>query len=167
MRNFVLSFVIILLLAVQAEAKAPEVGSLAPLFTGKTAAGEEIHLADLRGKVVLLDFWASWCGPCREEMPFLVAFYRRHQKAGFEILSVNIDDQVENMRKFLSRLDRRPDFPILVDREKDIPRLYDIETMPTTVFIDRQGRIRFWHGGFVESHKDLFYRELKTLLGEK
>ena len=142
-------------------------GAPAPEFTGKTTGGETIKLSDYRGQVVLLDFWASWCAPCREEMPFLIDFYREHGKKAFQIIAINIDDKIENMEHFLSGLDDPPDFPILVDRAKEIPKQYDIEAMPTTLFIDKKGTVRFWHTGFKKSYQKQFRAELDELLKEK
>lgn len=154
-------------ISVTAADESPKVGIRAPGFIGKTAKGEAVGLSDYRGKVVLLDFWASWCGPCREEMPFLVEFYREYQEKAFQVIAVNIDNSVDNMEKFLSKLYDRPGFPIVVDREKAIPRLYEIETMPTSIFIDKEGTIRFWHNGFKTSYKKRFREELEELLSEK
>ena len=72
-------------------------GSPAPDFTGKTLQGKEIKLSDYLGKVVLVDFWASWCLPCHEEMPELIKFYRSHNNSNFELIAVNIDNKEENM----------------------------------------------------------------------
>jgi thiol-disulfide isomerase/thioredoxin len=136
-------------------------------FTGKTPEGKAVKLSDYEGKVVLLDFWASWCGPCREEMPFLIDFYRENRNTDLRIIAVNLDDRVENMNRFLSRFFVPPGFLILVDREKEIPRVYDIKAMPTTIFIDKKGTLRFWHSGFNPSHKERFQAELDELLKEK
>lgn len=142
-------------------------GKPAPDFIGKTISGEEIKLSDYKGKVVLLDFWASWCGPCREEMPFLIDFYRHNKNRDFEIIAINIDDKAKNMEKFLSNIFGRPEFPILFDQHKNIPPLYDIETMPTTIFIDKNGTVRYWHNGFKKSYEVQFQDELNALLKEK
>ncbi|MBT3601918.1 MAG: TlpA family protein disulfide reductase [Candidatus Latescibacteria bacterium] len=143
---------------------SPQIGQVAPNFECVTADGQTVQLSDYRGKVVILDFWASWCGPCREEMPFLVELYQLKGERDFEILGVNIDNKKKNMETFLSQLDDRPSFPILLDKEKKIAALYEIETMPTTIFIDRQGVIRFWHHGFTKSHKEKYRAELQLLL---
>jgi thiol-disulfide isomerase/thioredoxin len=116
--------------------------------------------------VVLLDFWASWCIPCRKEMPFLVEFYNANKDKKFVILAVNIDDKAENMNKFLSQLDTRVPFPIIHDAKKEIPPKYDLQAMPTTAFIDKSGNIRYRHTGFKDSYKEDFSKELETLLSE-
>jgi thiol-disulfide isomerase/thioredoxin len=135
-------------------------------FNAKTADGKEIKLSDYTGKVVLLDFWASWCPPCREEMPELIKFYKKHSDPHFEIIAVNIDNSRENMDQFLSKLFPKPAFPIVVDENQKIPSLFDIEAMPTTILIDKKGEIRFRHDGFKESYVDDFNSELTQLLKE-
>ena len=139
-------------------------GKAAPGFSGKNIDGKEINLSDYRGKVVLLDFWASWCVPCREEFPFLVKFYQEHQKGDFIVLAVNIDDKEENMRSFLAKYYSTPVFPVIFDAEKSIPPLYELESMPTSIFIDKKGIIRYAHTGFNDTRKKEFQQELSTLL---
>ena len=143
------------------------VGKTAPGFSGKDIDGKEINLSDYKGKVVLLDFWASWCIPCREEFPFLVDFYREHQKDPFMVLAVSIDDKEENMRNFLKKNYASHVFPVIFDRDKSIPPLYELESMPTSIFIDKKGIIRYIHTGFNDTRKKEFQTELSTLLREE
>lgn len=148
-------------------ASAQTLNTKAPDFTGKTISGDEVHLTDLEGKVVLLDFWASWCGPCRKELPFLVDLYRENKDAPFEIIAVNIDTEQENMDDFLASLKTRVPFIVLADREAALPPVYKLEAMPTSVFIDAQGVLRFRHDGFRDSDRDKYRAELKSLLAEQ
>ena len=143
------------------------IGDSAPGFSVKDIDGKEIKLADYKGKVVLLDFWASWCIPCREEFPFLIDFYREHQKDAFIVLAVNIDDKEENMRGFLKKNYASHVFPVIFDREKSIPPLYELESMPTSIFIDKKGIIRYIHTGFNDTRKKEFQQELSILLREE
>lgn len=142
-------------------------GKAAPDFTGKDIDGKQISLSDYRGKVVLLDFWASWCMPCREEFPFLIEFYREHQKENFIVLAVNIDDKEENMRSFMEKYYATHVFPVIFDQKKLIPPLYELESMPTSLFIDKNGIIRYIHTGFNDTMKKEFKSELSILLHEK
>jgi thiol-disulfide isomerase/thioredoxin len=139
----------------------------APDFSGKTLNGKEIKLSDYQGKVVLIDFWASWCPPCREEMPELIKFYKSHNNNDFELIAVNIDEKSSNMEQFLGKLFPEPQFPIIVDDHQQIPPLFNIEAMPTTIFIDKKGDIRFRHDGFKEDYVNDFNNELSQLLKEK
>ncbi len=141
-------------------------GSTAPDFYGKTTNGKEIKLSDYLGKVVLLDFWASWCPPCREEMPALIKFYGSRKDPKFELIAVNIDNKKDNMDIFLDKLFPEPAFPIVLDNDQKIPALFNIEAMPTTIFIDKKGKIRFRHDGFKESYVNDFDSELTQLLKE-
>ena len=138
----------------------------APDFKGKTLQGKEIKLSDYFGKVVLIDFWASWCPPCREEMPELIKFYKTNKDSQFEIIAVNIDNEKDNMQRFLDKLSSKPEFPIILDKDKQIPPLFNIEAMPTTIFIDKKGKIRFRHDGFKPSYINDFTNELTQLLKE-
>ncbi len=144
-----------------------QIGTRAPLFTEVTLTGDTLSLGDLRGKVVLLDFWASWCAPCRKEMPFLVKLRNSHSDVPFEIVAVNVDKKVKNAKRFLARLDRKPRFPIVLDAAMKLPPLYRLKAMPTTLFIDRAGVIRFRHKGFAESEEEEFGKELEELLAER
>jgi thiol-disulfide isomerase/thioredoxin len=138
----------------------------APDFKGNTSEGKGIKLSDYAGKVVLIDFWASWCPPCREEMPELIKFYKTHNDSNFKLIAINIDKDKANMQQFLDKLFPKPGFPIIVDNEQQIPILFDIESMPTTIFIDKKGNIRFRHDGFKKSYIDDFNVELAQLLKE-
>jgi thiol-disulfide isomerase/thioredoxin len=143
-----------------------EEGSSAPDFKGKTSEGKEIKLSDYLGKVVLIDFWASWCPPCREEMPELIKFYKAHNDPKFELIAVNIDNDKAKMQQFLDKLSPKPGFQIIADNEQQIPALFNIEAMPTTIFIDKKGKIRFRHDGFKQSYINDFNEELTQLLKE-
>lgn len=142
-------------------------GEKAPDFNGKTTNGKQIKLSDYQGKVVLIDFWASWCPPCRDEMPELIKFYKSHSSPDFELIAVNIDDKNGNMERFLDKLFPEPEFPIVVDDHQQIPPLFNIEAMPTTIFIDKKGNIRFRHDGFRQEYITDFNNELSQLLKEK
>jgi thiol-disulfide isomerase/thioredoxin len=145
---------------------AQAVNTKAPAFEGKTEEGRTIRLEAYTGKVVLLDFWASWCGPCREEMPFLVGLDDAYRDLGLVILAINIDRNAKNAEAFLSAMKTRPAFPILADRDSKIPPLYKLEGMPTTILVDRAGMIRFKHTGFKPEKKPQYREEIGALLNE-
>jgi len=145
---------------------APQIGQPAPPFQGTTFDGKKIELNDFKGKVVLLDFWASWCVPCREEMPFLIDLYNRYHKSPFEIIAINIDTKLDNARKFMDQLSENIRFTVVKDSEQQIPPKYQINGMPTSVLIDKKGIIRFWHTGFKASYKEDYISEIDELLKE-
>lgn len=139
----------------------------APEFSGVTAAGDTLHLTDFKGNVVLLDFWASWCKPCKEAMPFFVEFYEKHKANDFVLLSINVDSKSKNAEKFLEKLDPAPTFPMIFDPEAKIPPKYELQAMPTTFLIDKQGNIRDVRVGFQESEKAEYEASVKLLLEEE
>jgi len=141
-----------------------EINTAALDFTGKTADGKVVKLSDFKGKVVLLDFWASWCGPCKEEFPFLVKLHDKLKKKNFTVLAVNVDIELEKMQNFLSKQKAQPAFPIVFDQQGALPRLYDVEGMPTTVLIDQKGIIRYRHTGFTKVEKKKIVEEVVALM---
>ena len=154
-------------LAVVLTATAQKINGKAPEFTGVSPEGKTIRLSDFAGRAVLVDFWASWCGPCRQELPFLVEQYSLKKDSGFTVLAVNVDKELKNVNKFLSGLAVKPDFPIVHDPRSTICPLYELEGMPTSVLIDRKGIVRFRHVGFKPETKGELVREIDTLVGEK
>jgi cytochrome c biogenesis protein CcmG/thiol:disulfide interchange protein DsbE len=143
-----------------------KIGEAAPSFEGTTLAGKQIALSDFRGKVVLIDFWASWCGPCRQEMPFLIDLHRRYHKSPFSIVAINIDNKPENAQKFIDQLNRTIHFTVIKDPKQQIPPKYQIKGMPSSILIDKKGIIRFWHTGFKDSYKEDYISEIDQLLKE-
>lgn len=137
---------------------------MAPDFALRNAAGGNLRLKEQRGQVVMLNFWATWCGPCREEMPQLNRLYEKYRDAGFTLLGVNIDDDARNARAMATRLGLQ--FPVLFDTEKKVSRLYDLETMPSTVLIDRDGRLRFVHLGYKDGYEAKYEKQIRELLRE-
>lgn len=138
----------------------------APAFASQTLTGEAITLADYRGQVVILDFWASWCGPCREEMPFLIDLYDEFKDQALTIIGINIDTDLANMQAFLDELATEVPFVMVNDANGALPALYDLEGMPTTVFLDREGVIRYRHTGFRKKDEPKYRDEIEALLAE-
>jgi len=119
---------------------AVELGRYAPDFTLPDMNGETVTLSDWRGRVVLLNFWASWCAPCRQEMPLLQATYETYRDAGVMVLAVNLREERRRVAAFVE--DLKLDFPVLLDEKADVGTLYRVRGAPTTYFIDRDGVIR-------------------------
>ena len=137
-------------------------GAPAPDFTLRSAAGPNLRLQEQRGQVVLINFWATWCGPCRQEMPQLNKLYDKYRSAGFVLLGVNIDDDTRRATDVAAKLGLT--FPVLLDTDKAVSRLYDLGTMPTTVLIDRDGRVRHIHPGYLAGYEDIYDKEIRGLL---
>ena len=120
-------------------------GQPAPDFSGVTPDGTTYRLSDLQGQPVAVNFWATWCAPCKVEMPELEAAYNAHAEDGFVILAVNAGDSVEATEAFME--ENGLTFPAILDEEGDIVDLYEIRVFPTTIWIDGDGIVRAEHFG--------------------
>ena len=122
-------------------------------------------LRELRGKVVLLDFWASWCAPCRASFPWMNDLQRQHANDGLVVIGVNVDMQPELAQAFLR--DTPAVFRIANDASGDLATRFDLQAMPTSFLIDRQGRIRHRHSGFRNEQRAAREQQVLALLKEK
>lgn len=136
----------------------------APDFTLKSATGENVRLAELRGQVVMLNFWASWCGPCRQEMPLLDGMSKKYSKMGFVLYGVNVEEDNTDAKKMLK--DLGVTFPILFDTESKLSSLYNIDAMPTSVFIDKKGQLRFIAKGYKPGDEEKYRAHIMELIRE-
>ena len=139
-------------------------GQAAPDFALKSSSGKNLRLSEYRGDVVMVNFWATWCGPCRQEMPLLDELYSRYQRVGFSLLGVNIDDNQSRAMDMVSELG--VSFPVLFDSRKEVSKLYAVEAMPVTVIIDREGMVRFVHQGYKPGYEEQYLDQIRTLLRE-
>jgi len=139
-------------------------GGTAPDFTLRTMDGKNLRLQEQRGQVVLVNFWATWCGPCREEMPHLNKLYDKYRSSGFVLLGVNVDDDPRNAMAVAQKWGVR--FPVLPDADKKVSRLYDLRAMPSTVLIDRDGRVRYVHLGYRDGYELTYDKQIRELLKE-
>lgn len=116
-------------------------GEISPDFTLKDLKGVEVTLKKFRGKVVLLNFWATWCSPCRIEIPSMVELYKKYKDRGLEIIGVNLDKLGKSeVEKF--SLEHKINFPVLLNPAGNIAALYGVVALPTTIFLDRYGKIK-------------------------
>ena len=139
-------------------------GQPAPDFALKSSTGENLRLSEYRGDVVMINFWATWCGPCRQEMPLLDELYTRYQRVGFNLLGVNIDDDSRRAMKMVEELG--VNFPVLFDARKEVSKLYEVEAMPVTVLVDREGTVRHVHHGYKPGYEEKYLDEIRSLLRE-
>ncbi len=146
-------------------AKAVGDGTVAPEIALKDLSGHDVKLADLKGKVVPVDFWASWCGPCREELPVLDGLYKKYKDKGLVIIGVGLDHDSDRLAKFLRALP--VSFPVVHDPQGAVANKYEPPKMPSSYLIDKRGLIRHVHAGFKASDKAQFDKELSALLSEK
>ena len=128
--------------AIEASSFKPVAGNPpAPNLKLMRVGGETINLKDLRGKVVLVNFWATWCIPCRKEMPSMQRLWLKLQKSPLQILAVNVGEDETAVNKFMSTLEISPTFPILLDHESSTLETWPVKVLPTSFLIDKQGRI--------------------------
>jgi len=121
----------------------------APNFTLKDADGRTVHLSDYRGKVVLLDFWATWCGPCRIEIPWFMEIERQNKDKGFEVLGVAMDDEGwESVKPFLTEM--KMNYRVVIGNDETAREYGGVDALPTTFLIDREGRIAAIHIGLAD-----------------
>jgi peroxiredoxin len=144
----------------------PAPGRTAPDFSLAGLDGEIVSLKDYRGSPVLLNFWATWCGPCRFEMPFIQEIYLDPdwQAAGVEIIAVNLGESSSEVEEFLS--DNGLTFPVLLDSSTEVANRYNIRAIPTTLFIDKDGIIKRIDTGAFASAQEIDERLLELVSGD-
>jgi thiol-disulfide isomerase/thioredoxin len=149
--------------ALAASAMAP-----APEFTLPVRGGGATTLSKLKGQVVMINFWASYCGPCRQEMPLLEQMHKKYKAQGFTLLGVNVDEDVKDAEGWLAKMKSPVSFPILLDQKHVVREQYKSygEVMPMSVFIDRKGNIRNVHRGYKPGDENAYLDQIRTLLKE-
>lgn len=141
------------------------VGQLAPDFERMPLkGGQAISLKDFNGKVVYLDFWASWCGPCRQSMPLMDKMYEELSEQGFTVLAINLDAYVDEALNFLKR--QPVSYPVVRDTGGVLPGIYGLQGMPTAYLIDRSGIVRYVHHGFRPNDIGPLREAVESLLQE-
>ena len=154
-----------LLAALQPFAVAADiVGKPAPDFALRSLKGPSVRLSEHLGEVVVINFWATWCGPCRQEMPLLDELYGKYQLAGLILLSVNIDDSAEPAIEMAQTL--QVSYPVLFDTRKEVSRAYEVSAMPVTVLVDRAGVVRYVSEGYKPGYEKRYTEKLRELLNE-
>jgi peroxiredoxin len=136
----------------------------APQFTLAARGGGDVSLAQYHGQVVMINFWASWCGPCRTEMPLLDSIYRKYNKLGFTLLGVNVEPDSKAADDWLKQTPVT--FPILFDKDSKVSKLYQVAGMPSTVIIDRKGNLRVLHHGYKPGDENEYLDSIRTLVRE-
>ena len=140
------------------------VGNDAGNFTLKSAAGSNIRLSEYRGQVVMINFWASWCGPCRQEFPHLDALHQKYADLGFTVFGVNVEQDRASADKVLR--DIPVTFPVLFDDANQVSELYGVDAMPMTVLVDRGGGVRYQHRGYKPGYEVAYEEQVRALVRE-
>ncbi len=162
--NFGRWFTGLCIVLIAAEGFAVGLREEAPALTLKSLEGSNLRLEEYRGQVVLINFWASWCGPCRQEMPVLDRLHHRYEDTGFAVLGVNVEGDPESARETVDKT--QVTFPILLDDGQKVSELYSLEAMPSTVVIDRDGVIRYIHHGYKPGDEARYVEVIKELIKE-
>ena len=145
-------------------AALPAPGTEAPDFTLKSTAGQNLRLKEQRGQVVLVNFWATWCAPCRQELPELEKLQSQYGKAGLRLLAVSVDEDAKNADAMMRRMGLN--LTVLHDRDKRVAKRYDVDAMPATVIVDRKGKVRYVHRGYRAGYERTYEQQIKELLRE-
>ncbi len=142
-------------------AHAVEVGEDAPEISGKDVNGKTVKLSSLRGKVVIVDFMASWCGPCKESLPSLNKLAKAHAK-DVVVIGVSVDEKQENLKAFLKKVP--VSFSVVHDSGRAVASSYEPPKMPTSFIVDKKGKIRYVHGGFRAGDEKVLEKHVLELL---
>jgi peroxiredoxin len=136
----------------------------APAFTLTALSGQEGALSQYNGQVVMVNFWATWCGPCQQEMPLLDQMYKKYKPAGFTLIGVNVDKEAPAVKQLLAR--KPVSFPVLLDPANQVSKAYHVNEMPSSVIIDRKGEIRYIHRGYRPGDENEYQDRIRQLIRE-
>ena len=139
----------------------PAPGFVLPL----RGAAAPLNLDTLRGQVVMINFWASWCEPCRKEFPLLDQIYKKYKAVGFTLIGVNVEPDVKDAESFIAKTP--VSFPIAFDKDSAASKLYRVSGMPTTVLIDRKGVLRWVHRSYAPGDENEYLNQVRAMLLEK
>jgi len=145
-------------------AAAGDANGPAPPFTLTDLSGQSGGLGQYKGQVVMVNFWATWCGPCQQEMPLLDQMYRKYKPAGFTLIGVNVDKEAPPVKELLAR--KPVSFPVLLDPTNAVSKAYHLDEMPSSVIIDRKGNIRYLHRGYRPGDENEYLDRIRQLIRE-
>src|ERR1019366_1190792 len=151
-------------IVIASAAFAADTGGPAPAFTLTALSGGQTALSQYKGQVVMVDFWATWCGPCQQEMPLLDQMYKKYKPAGFTLIGVNVDKEEPAVKELLAR--KPVSFPVLLDPANQVSKAYHVEEMPSSVIIDRKGDIRYIHRGYRPGDENDYQDRIRQLIRE-
>jgi peroxiredoxin len=153
-----------IIVASSAFAASGDASGPAPTFTLTTLTGQPGGLSEYKGQVVMVNFWATWCGPCQQEMPLLDQMYKKYKPAGFTLIGVNVDKESPAVKELLAR--KPVSFPVLLDPANQVSKAYHVDEMPSSVIIDRKGQIRYVHRGYKPGDENDYQDLIRKLIRE-
>jgi len=136
----------------------------APDFSLPARDGGELKLSSLRGQVVMLNFWATWCGPCRQEMPLLEQIHAKYEPLGFTLVGVNVEEDSAAAKAWLQKVP--VSFPVLFDTRNTVSGTFGVAAMPSSVLIDREGKVRYVHQGYKPGDEARYAEMIRALVKE-
>lgn len=165
MRRVLFAMILCAFLGAASGAQAARAGHSAPTFSLPSVSGNNTSLDALKGQVVLVDFWASWCAPCRDSFPFLNRMQRQYGAQGLRILGINVDEKRADAARFLDKIPAQ--FSVLYDAAGETPKAYNLKAMPSSYLIGRDGKIRLVHQGFRAKDQAALEAAIASALQEK
>jgi peroxiredoxin len=153
-----------IVIASTAFAASGDASGPAPAFTLNALSGQQGALSQYKGQVVMVNFWATWCGPCQQEMPLLDQMYKKYKPAGFTLIGVNVDKESPAVKELLAR--KPVSFPVLLDPANQVSKAYHVDEMPSSVIIDRKGEIRYIHRGYRPGDENEYQDRIRQLIRE-
>ena len=163
--NVLAAYALSTLCLASAPALATDAGASAPGFTLPDADGKTMTLDALRGQVVYVDFWASWCGPCRRSFPWMNEMSQKYGDRGFKVVAINVDKKRADADKFLAQLPAS--FPVVFDEAGTSPAAFGVKGMPTSYLIDVRGNVVVVERGFLEGSRGELEERIKALLASR
>jgi peroxiredoxin len=153
-----------IVIASTAFAASGDASGPAPAFTLTALSGQQGALSQYKGQVIMVNFWATWCGPCQQEMPLLDQMYKKYKPAGFTLIGVNVDKESPAVKELLAR--KPVSFPVLLDPANQVSKAYHVDEMPSSVIIDRKGEIRYIHRGYRPGDENEYQDRIRQLIRE-
>ena len=164
MKGFKRCMMATIVIASAAFAASGDASGPAPAFALTTLTGQQAALSQYKGQVVMVNFWATWCGPCQQEMPLLDQMYKKFKPAGFTLIGVNVDKDAPPVKELLAR--KPVSFPVLLDPANQVSKAYHVDEMPSSVIIDRKGEIRYIHRGYRPGDENEYQDRIRQLIRE-
>jgi thiol-disulfide isomerase/thioredoxin len=164
-RKFIKGLALAAVFALPAFAASTSSGP-APAFQLSGRGGKAIDLSQFKGQVVMINFWATWCKPCRDEMPLLEDIYKKYKPMGFTLVGVNVEPDAKDAEAWLGKLSKPVTFPVAFDTDSKVSKMYKVAVMPSTVFVDRKGNIRVMHKGYKTGDENAYLTQIRSMLKE-